>query len=392
MQRQAYTSETYERMVGTVPGIIYEYVLYPDNSSRFVYLSKRCREIFEVEAQDMVRDINVFINMIHPDDLERFHDIDRQANKEGKHFSIELRITTPKGITKWIQMTSRPNPVPHGSVHPAIWSGVALDITDRKTMDRFVQSKDDEQLIQFQKLESIGTLVGGIIHDINNMLVAIIGNAELALEKMSETGTVRNEDRNVRQILKASLGVRSLVKQLLDFSRKKEEQKEPVKIGSVIEEAIDLFKNTLPATIQVEYVTTIQSDIVLGYPSQIQQVIMNLITNAVHAMQGSDGLLKIDVSQSMIGKEELSDQGRTLRPGRYIKLSISDTGVGMTPDIQKQVFNLFFTTKEPGEGTGLGLTIVSRIVHQHGGTIHIHSNAGEGCAFHILFPALDLPE
>jgi len=238
-----------------------------------------------------------------------------------------------------------------------------------------------EQLRQAQKMDSIGTLAGGIAHDFNNILAAIIGNAEMAQQILPDYSTAH---KHLEQVLKSSDRAKNLVKQILAFSRKSQEDLEPLEIKKAVTEVIKMLRSTLPATIEIW--ENIASDgWITGSAIQVHQVLLNLCTNAYHAMRERGGVLKIDVHDVNLDAEDmLAYHG--LLPGDYVKLSVSDTGTGIAPDIIGRIFDPFFTTKEKGEGTGMGLSVVYGIVKSYGGDIAVESAPGRGTSIHVVLP------
>ncbi|MFH1992877.1 MAG: PAS domain S-box protein [Pseudomonadota bacterium] len=240
------------------------------------------------------------------------------------------------------------------------------------------------QLQQAHKMQAIGTLAGGIAHDFNNILSAVIGYTEIALSDI-EKGTVLHN--NLQEVLKAGDRAKDLVKQILTFSRQSERNLKPVQVKLIAEEALKLIRASLPATIEIHQ--DFQSDAtVLADPTQIHQVLMNLCTNAAHAIRGNGGLLNVSLL-----KVEF-DSGFTakhfdVKPGSYLKMSVSDTGHGMPPGLLDHIFDPFFTTKEKGEGTGMGLAVVHGIVKSHGGTISVYSEPGKGSTFNVYLPVIE---
>ncbi len=229
-----------------------------------------------------------------------------------------------------------------------------------------------------------GTLAGGIAHDFNNILSAVMGFTELAMYKV-EKGTSLQD--NLQEVLKASVRARDLVKQILTFSRQAEYEQKPIQVKLIVKEALKLLRSSLPATIEIRQ--NIKSDsLVMGDPTQIHQIMMNLCTNAHHAMQAKGGVLEvslIDEELDLVSAAGYPD----LKPGHYLQLTVSDTGYGMRPEVMEQIFDPFFTTKGLGEGTGLGLSVVHGIVKNHGGDIHAYSEPGKGTIFKVFFPAVE---
>jgi PAS domain S-box-containing protein len=239
-------------------------------------------------------------------------------------------------------------------------------------------------LRQAHKMEAIGTLAGGIAHDFNNILAAIIGFSEIAIDKSPEGSPVR---RHMERVFAAGIRGRELVKQILAFSRQAEQEKLPLKLASVVRETLKLLRASLPSTIDIR--TNLQSEagFVLADPTQMQQVIMNLCSNAAHAMRRTGGSISVELSGlSFSSAEDAPDP--TMSPGSYARLSVADTGEGMSPEIMEHIFDPFFTTKAAGEGTGLGLSVVHGIVTSHEGRIGVSSEPDKGSTFTVYFPKL----
>lgn len=255
---------------------------------------------------------------------------------------------------------------------------VGRDITEQKMLER--------QLGHTLKMEALGTLAGGIAHDFNNILAAILGYAELAQVETEDTSSVHEY---LQQILLASNRAKDLTRQILAFSRHAEITKVPVEIASITKEALKLLRSSIPSSINIEQ--QIQEDIgtILADPSQIHQIIMNICTNAYHAMEQKGGMLSVSLTciaktwdDAVSGQDEMS-------PAKYAQLIIKDNGPGIDPAIRDRIFDPFFTTKEPGHGTGMGLAIVHGIVKDCGGYIFCYSESGEGTEFTIGLPLFD---
>jgi PAS domain S-box-containing protein len=256
--------------------------------------------------------------------------------------------------------------------------------------DVTVEHRMEEQLRQAQKMEAIGTLAGGIAHDFNNILSSIIGYAELSLIGIQNKDRLRS---NLEHILKAGDRARNLVQQILSFSRKKEYEKKPIQISLVIQEVLEFLRASLPTTIQFRKNIKATSSIVLADANQIHQVLMNLCTNAAHAMaahamQEQGGVLEIGlIDIELDAYDALIYPG--IVPGPFVELTVGDTGLGMEPAVMKRIFDPFFTTKNEEEGTGLGLSVVHGIIKSHGGEITVESKVGKGTTFHIFLPRVE---
>jgi len=243
--------------------------------------------------------------------------------------------------------------------------------------------KLEQQYRQAQKMEAIGALAGGIAHDFNNILAAILGYTQIAIDTVKDRPATQ---KHLQAILKATERAGSLVKQILTFSRKTDQETKPVMPKLVIKEALKLLRASLPATIEIQQ--NLQSDsVVLADPTQIHQVIMNLCTNAGHAMQQQGGKIIISLEDFDLDNAN-TEQYPSLSPGGYLKLIITDTGSGIPPEIIERIFDPFFTTKPHGEGTGLGLSVVHGIIKSCKGDISVQSEMEKGTSFEIYLPVI----
>jgi PAS domain S-box-containing protein len=268
---------------------------------------------------------------------------------------------------------------------------VYFKLVTMKNRDKFVICEDmtiairlEEQLRQSQKMQAIGTLAGGIAHDFNNILFPITGFTELILEETPKDSPIRD---NLNHILKASKRARDLVNQILTFSRQVDQEIRPVDVKLVIKEVLKLIRPSLPATIEIRHHLIDDCGLVMADPTQIHQVAMNLITNAYHAMQETGGRLDISLQAMELKNEDVKTS--PLNPGSYVCLSVSDTGYGMEKTVMDKIFDPYFTTKEKGKGTGLGMAVVHGIVESHGGDIRVDSEPGKGTLVKVYLPMLE---
>ena len=242
----------------------------------------------------------------------------------------------------------------------------------------------ENQLRQSQKMEAIGTLAGGIAHDFNNVLSIILGNAELALADMSSKHPAH---LNLERILTASLRAREMIQQLLSFSRKEESGRKPLRLNSVITESLKLMRASLPTNISIERDICTTECITIADATQIHQIMLNLCTNAAHAMEPDGGVLTIRLDPVTLDSAAAADTD--LAPGRYARLVVADTGHGIEKDIINRIFDPYFTTKETGKGTGMGLSVVHGIIKGYGGAIRAFSGPGRFTEFHLYLPRVD---
>ena len=244
------------------------------------------------------------------------------------------------------------------------------------------KEKIECQLRQAQKMEAIGTLAGGIAHDFNNILTPIIGFAELAQEEIPENNPAHEE---ISEVLKAGKRAKDLVRQILTFSREKEQERHAVNLVVIVKEALKLLRSSLPSSIEIRTSFNQDCGLVMADPTQIHQILMNLCTNAYHAMRESGGTLGVRLAQKEIGPEDYI-ANIALKPGKYVLLEVSDTGHGIDQAVIDRVFEPYFTTKAESEGTGLGLSVVHGIVTSHHGHITVYSELGKGSTFHVYLP------
>ncbi|MBW1680965.1 MAG: PAS domain S-box protein [Deltaproteobacteria bacterium] len=261
---------------------------------------------------------------------------------------------------------------------------IAEDVTERKKAEE-EKIRLEKELRRAQKMEAIGTLAGGIAHDFNNILAAIIGISELAQMETPEGSLLHT---HLGQVLAAGLRARDLVKQILAFSRQNSEQLIPMSIHPVVKEGLKLLRSSLPTTIKINRYIKKGPELILGDPTQIHQILMNLCTNAEHAMREKGGTLDVKLERVDID-EAMAALHQHLQPGPYMRLEVSDTGKGIDPEVKDRIFDPYFTTKESWEGTGLGLAVVQGIVQTHGGAIIVESEVGKGTTFGVYFPIIE---
>jgi PAS domain S-box-containing protein len=315
-----------------------------------------------------------------PESRRELHGLVRNCPVEG----FTVRAYRRDGEELWITMNCRA--VRDGSGAIRYYEGTVSDVTEQK---RAQDERDrlEQRLRHSQKMEAFGILAGGIAHDFNNILAAIIGFAEFAKSRAGE-GVLQ---RPLQRILDAGLRGRELVKQILTFARRSDQEKKPLRLDSLVTETLQLLRASLPSTIDIQCRVSSGPGLVLADRGQLQQVLMNLATNAAQAMPGQGGTVTIEVSETIFpSASDVPDP--TMSPGAYMRLSVTDTGKGMTPEVIDRIFDPFFTTKKPGEGTGLGLSVVQGIVQGHGGAVFAQSRLNEGSTFSVYLPKLDLKD
>ena len=243
---------------------------------------------------------------------------------------------------------------------------IAIDITEKKQLE--------EKLVQAGKLEAVGTLAGGIAHDFNNILAAIIGYSELGKMAVGKDNPVWAE---INEILKAGNRAKDIVRQILMFSRKDNPENTVIDPGSALDNAWNLLRSAIPSTVKLEKHKSREISGIFSNTTQIYQILLNLITNAAQAMEETGGTVKVGIRNT------------ERNGGKYVLISVSDTGKGLDPETEDRIFDPYFTTKEIGRGSGLGLAVVNGIVNENSGFIEVDNRPGEGVTFNIFFPASD---
>jgi len=365
-----------DTIIKNLPGVFYVY----ENGERLIRWNKLVETYSGCSSEELAG--------IHP---LAFYDDDKEREKV-KAALADIRV---KGVTTVEAVMTNKD----GVKTPFLFSaatleseggfyllGTGIDITERKLAEE-EKRELEKQLRQTQKMESIGTLAGGIAHDFNNILSAIFGYAELVqdeLEPESSSSQMQGE------VIKAAGRAKDLVQQILLFSRQTDQERKPVQPHLIIKEALKLLKASIPSTIKIKQNVPVHCGSILTDPTQIHQIIMNLCTNAYHAMREKGGVLKVSLSTEEINGADIISSSFDMDPGNYIVLEVADTGHGMDQMTLEKIFNPYFTTKPKGEGTGLGLSVVHGIVKSCGGHINIVSEPGEGTTIRIFFPRLQI--
>ncbi len=341
------------------------------HSGQFLFLNKRLCDFFGYTVEE---GLNLSLwDLINPEEHESIKKILEKWPPDYENASTRSGIFT--GIRK------------DGSIIRAEIDATIIvydgDLSVQGLVNDVTREEDfDEKLRQIQKMEAIGTLAGGISHDFNNILSAIIGYCELANFQLRKK---KPAEDSIDQILKAGYRARDLVSQILAFSRKKENELKPIYLKPLVKEVLKLMKASLPSTIEIRENFSQENGVIMGDPTQIHQIMMNLCTNSAHAMREEGGTLEVslyDVSYD----ENVTVSHPEMASGKYIVLSVRDSGHGMSPEIRERIFEPYYTTKEKGVGTGMGLAVVHGIVKSYGGAINVESESNVGTTFKIYLP------
>lgn len=369
-----HSEASYRALAENLPGIVYRSSV---QEQRIQFFNNFVKDITGHEPDALsFQDFCVLDSLILPEDRKEVINIVKTAVDKRRDFQIEYRIKHKDGTVR--NCLERGRPIYGADGRLLHIEGVIFDNTDKKQIET--------QLRQAQKLEAIGTLAGGISHDFNNLLATILVYTEMALRDMPDASPTRGD---LQQVVSLVHRGRDLVKQIVFFSRQRdEEKKHAIIISSLLKETLKLLRASLPFTIDIQQEITVKEDAALLEPTQFHQVLINLCSNAAHAMGEKGGVLQVGLFRVELDARSAMLY-TNLKPGPYLKLSVSDTGCGMDADTLQRIFDPYFTTKGPEEGTGLGLAVVHGIVERHGGAIKAYSTPGKGSTFHVLFPAIE---
>jgi len=369
-------------LIATIPAGIF----YKNTDGVYLGCNQRFARMLGKDHEDEVKGFTIF-ELLPPAQAYMHNQMDHELLKRGGNSIYEANMDDSEGIHRNYMIHKAAYSDQQGN--PCGIVGVLLDISDQKKAEE--TRKDLEgQLRQAQKLEAIGTLAGGIAHDFNNILAAIIGYSELAQTQSQ----LLNHDKITKyldEVLAASDRAKSLIKQILTFSRRAGQEIKAVNIGLLANEALKLLRASLPPSIDIEISIDPKAGMVLADPTNIHSIVMNLCTNAAHAMRDKGGKLTVQ-TQSVEMLEADADAENIVRPGPYLELVVADTGHGMSPITLERIFDPYYTTKPVGEGTGLGLSVVHSIIAGMGGSIAVRSKPDQGSVFTLLLPIVNEKE
>ncbi len=326
------------------------------------------------------------LHAIHPDDRPAVLSGLAQTMENLTSYQRRFRIYHASG--KFRHVEDEGIVLPDESGRPARLLGTVRDVTEQVQSDN-VEQQAEQALQHSKRLESLGVLAGGIAHDFNNILAAIIGLTDMSIQAFTDgTPDIDEILEDLRESLGAAHRAKDLVKQILAFSRQSGEEHEPLVLHVIAHEVLSLLRASVPSSIRVVDSIDPQSGMVMANPTQMHQVIMNYCTNGLQAMAERDGILEVRLEDVDVTRRFAATNPK-LRPGPYVKLTVSDRGHGMTPSVARRIFDPFFTTKGPGEGAGMGLAMVYGIVADHGGAVLVDSVLGQGTVFSTYLPRVD---
>jgi len=371
-----------QKVTSRVPGAVYQFRLRPDGRVSIPYGSVGLKNLFGVAPEEVREDAADVFTRVNPKDLPGIMESIETSAREMTPWSHEYRFLID-GTEKWIAGNSTPEREPDGSV---LWHGFVTDVTERMEAEAARKSLES-QLRESEKMEAIGTLAGGIAHDFNNALATILGNAELAQKEIRGNELLT---QYLGEINRSGTRARNLVQQILSYCRQQPTELRRLPLKAVVHDTMAMLKATVPVRFSFTVHCAEEPTSILADKTQIEQVIINLVTNAAQAIGNHSGAINIGVELISADAPELATCPLPAGPfdhtSRVIRLSVTDNGPGIPPEIQDRIFEPFFTTKPVGEGTGLGLSVVQGIVKSHSASIHVDSEPGQGTKFSIYFP------
>ena len=361
-------------LISNLPGMVYRCKNEPGWSMS--YISEGCKTVTGYEVDEIIGGAVIeYGDLIYQGDRDYVWDTVQAAVAENQSFELEYRIINKEGETRWVWERGR---CERESVDNKVWlEGFITDITEQKA--------NIIKLQQSQKMEAIGTLAGGIAHDFNNILHAIIGYAEILEDDLAHNS---GDPDDVKEIIGSANRATKLVQQILAFSRQDERTLEPVDIVQIVRDSVSMLRATIPQTVEIVDDISSSCKPVFADSTGLHQIVLNLTTNALHALDQQKGRITIRLNSIRVSNDN-QEQFNTLKPGEYVCLAISDTGTGIEPEILKYIFDPYFTTKELGSGTGLGLAAVHGIVERYSGEIGVNSSIGMGSTFTVNLPVAD---
>jgi len=363
-----------------VPGVIYQYRLYPDGRSAFPYSSPGMNDIYEVSPEEVREDATPVFGRLHPDDHARVGEAIFESARQLSIFYCEFKVILPRQGLRWRWSQAHPVRLEDGST---LWHGIILDVTERKKAETERQELE-MQLRQSHKMESVGRLAGGVAHDFNNMLQLILGHADMAIDLVSPEESLYDHLALVRKAAQRSA---DLTRQLLAFARKQVVAPKVLNLNDTVSGMLKMLQRLIGEDIHLSWKPASDTRPVKIDPSQIDQILANLCINARDAISGG-GKMTIETANATFDDDYCSLHPDFV-PGTYVGISVSDDGCGMDKETLSHIFEPFFTTKRMGEGTGLGLATVYGIVRQNNGFINVYSEPGKGTRFTIYLPRFE---
>ncbi|MGS4946824.1 ATP-binding protein [Meridianimarinicoccus sp. RP-17] len=367
-------------LAANVPGAIFRYILFPDDRDLVEYMSPGCLDIWEVGPEEIENDASRLWEVILPEDEDGLRASIARSAQQMDRWEHRWRIVTPSGRQKWLQGYSTPQRIDDGAI---LWNALILDVTVEVEAQEKLQ-RTERFIAEAQKQETIGQLAGGLAHDLNNLLAVVMGNAEVALARSG----IDSVDTYLNDIIRSAERGSDILQSVLSFARRSDLRPVVLDMHEVLRGMDNMIRRTVPENIDL----SISGDRAARYVSAdrggLENALLNLILNARDAMPHG-GKLTVETANVDLGDDYIARRGEDIAPGRYVMLSVSDTGIGIDPMDIDRIFEPFFTTKGKGKGTGLGLSMVQGFSKQSGGTLRVYSERGHGSSFQLFLPALE---
>ncbi len=367
-----------ERLARLVPGVVYQYRLWPDGRSAFPYSSPGMVDIYEVTPEEVREDATPVFGRLHPDDAAKVSEDIFASAATLATFYADFRVILPRQGLRWRWSQAVPERLPDGGT---LWHGIILDTTDRKLAEQEAD-RLQAQLLQAQKLESVGRLAGGVAHDFNNLLSVIIGNLDLAMEVVAEDHPARPE---LLEIGVAARRSSDLVRQLLAYARQRPEAAEVIDLEQEVRSTLPLLRRLVGEDVTLDWSAEAGLWPVAIDRAQLDQILTNLCVNARDAIDGV-GTISISAVNEGVAGDMTDAEGERVRSGDYVRLTVADSGCGMDADTISRIFQPFYTTKPVGAGTGLGLAVVYGTLRRFRGFVTVESDPGVGTRFDVWLP------
>lgn len=378
----AQTQDLLHHVTDRVPGMVFQFRINADGTACFPYASDAIRQIFRVEAAEVVTDAAKIYASTHPEDIPAVQASIQKSAKKLTPWIHEYRVKFADGTVRWLLGSAQPVPAANDAM---VWHGFITDITERKAADAS-HALFERKIQETQKLESLGVLAGGIAHDFNNILTAILGNASLAALELPAGAPVQTY---LESIQLGSLRAAELCKQMLAYSGKGRFVVQKISVNVLVEETTHLLQLSITKQAVLRFNLQSALPLIEVDATQIRQVIMNLVINASEAIGAKSGVISISTGLTRVDRAYLGGTilAPELPPGTYVFIEVSDNGCGMSAETQAKIFDPFFTTKFTGRG--LGLAAVLGIVRGHRGALKVYSEVGRGTTFKLLFPCAE---
>ena len=362
-------------------GMVYQLVIEPGGRRRFTYVSAGVVQAHGVTPEAVYSDPGTLYRQILEEDAGQMAELEEVSMRTLEPFAAEARFRLPSGETRWRILRSAPRRLPDGGT---MWDGIEVDVTDRKRAEE-ERAHLEERLRHRQRMESIGQLAGGVAHDFNNLLTAILGNVSVAMQALPPDGEAHE---CLVDAGRAAETAAHLTRQLLAFSRKQAIDPHVLDLNRTLDDLQKMLRRLLREDVALTLSLAEGLGRVLTDPGQVEQILVNLVVNSRDALP-EGGTITIATRNATLDEEACRAAHIDVAPGDYVVFSVSDDGIGMTPEVKAHLFEPFFTTKPPGKGTGLGLAMVYGAVKQTGGTVEVRSEPGRGTTVDVYLPRVN---